>query len=189
MERKNINFHSKCLFMQLNRIASIKKEHWKYLISSCGDLFAFLVSLNSISAAKRRKIMSDSSLDKSRFVSSIVWASKVACRDRLIQIVRLSSKPHKLRRSAILINWLFKEWQFVNRSRTNENENVSINQHNKPFAKLDLLLRALQILFHQHQLSGNLSVVYVWRLQHCKIFILLANNNSKKSARQLAGGK
>lgn len=66
---------------------------------------------------------------------------------------RLSSKkPHTW--SAISINWLFRHLT----DKLVSHESLNKHNNNKPFAKLDLLLGALQILFHQHQLSGNLSV-------------------------------
>lgn len=94
------------------------------------------------------------------------------------------SKPHTYRelgRSAISIYWLFNERQIVNQSRKRERKKQAMISKNKPFAKLDLLLRALQILFHQHQLSGDLITIRM--LDSATLYVML----SKTTVDWLAG--
>lgn len=84
-------------------------------------------------------------------------------------------------RTRIGSNWHDRRWQLIDYSR---NWQIISRQASKtadlPFAKLDLLLGALQILFHQHQLSGNLHAKSAANFFVLFSFLLTANNKNPR---------
>lgn len=131
-----------------NRV-SAGKEQWKYSISRGAPCsFAFLVGesieLISDTSSRQQFFATKSKSSRSRLVASLFdgLESRVR-RSRNSDFRRVAT--NKVGERFRLIDYA-REWQIVNWKHFDR----------KPFAKLDLLLRTLQILFHQHQLSGDL---------------------------------